>query len=178
MVREAMELAWTRAAGATVRIRDFKLPQGDDKDVSIMGFQICNPGGSMDFDPTEVAVSIESMTVEPAVDILNVLGGDLIIVEKVSISGIECHLQMANFSNFFKAGRPMSNLQVIHEHLTLFHEGGGHEGKSNKGGNPLAGLLNSIGGALKLPKSTQDARRASCPPLSLNEPMMLAPAGT
>jgi hypothetical protein len=65
---------------------------------------------------------------------------------------------MANFSNFFRSGRPMSNLQVIHEHLTLFHDAKGHGKKGQAGGNPLSGLVNMIGNALKMPKGSEDAR--------------------
>jgi hypothetical protein len=66
--------------------------------------------------------------------------------------------QMANFSNFFRSGRPMSNLQVIHEHLTLFHDAKGLGKKGQAGGNPLSGLVNLIGNALKMPKGSEDAR--------------------
>ena len=75
-------------------IGEIKLPQGVDKTMNISGFEIHNPSGSPDFDDEEVAVSIDLLSIEPAVDILQILGGDVIVVEKVSLSGVVCHLQV------------------------------------------------------------------------------------
>jgi len=51
----------------------------------------------------------------------------------------------------------MSNLQTIHEHLTLFHDGGGSKGVRK---SPLQSLLKVVGSALKIPplSMVQDAK--------------------